>query len=91
MLSGYLLANFSCTCCNIFTATGSLRLGTDSHCLTSQKTSLMRWDSRLRVPNYESSSFWHKELDEDALRQWFIVVDFMVELSVVLPYTRRST
>ena len=67
----------------IFTVTDSLRFGTDSHRLTSERTSLMRWDSRPRVSNSGCRYLWFKGADEAALRQHFIVVDFIVVLRAV--------
>ena len=72
----------------ILTVTGSLRFGIDSHRLTSEKKYLMRWGSRLCVSNTGSIYLCLRGTDEASLRWRFIVLDFMVVLSVVLPCSR---
>ena len=57
----------------------------DSHRLTLERTSLMHIP---RASNSRSRCLNFMETDEAALRDHLIVVDFMVELSMVLPCTR---
>ena len=66
-----------------------LQFDIDSHRFTSERTSLIHWLFRLHVSNIGSDSLNIKGMDEDALRCHLIVVDFAVELSVVLTCARR--
>ena len=75
-------------CVTIFTVTGSLHFGIDSNRLTSEGTSLMHFSSRSRVSNSGSSFLNFKRTDEAVLRFSLMVVEFVVELSMVLPCAR---
>ena len=83
-LSRCLLLHFLRACSIIFTVTDSLRLSTDSHLLTSERTSLMHWASKPRMSSSGSRYLWFKGVDEAALRKCFAVVDFMIVLIMVL-------
>ena len=73
----------------VFTVKGSLQFGIDSYRLTSERNSLTHQSSRACVSNNGSSCLNFIGTDEATLRHLLIVLDFVADLSIVLPCARH--